>query len=280
MAILAAFGLGIIGGVGVLLVVGAVSGDIVVPSFVGVMTKAKAAGPWVGGGLVAGVIVFVVTGWIVAAVAAGTVVAVAPRLRSDRKGREEFVARTEAIATWTEMIRDNMAGAAGLEQALIAASRLAPAPIKAEVDLFVARAETMPLVDALALLGRDLANPSGDMVVVAITNAVRMQARELGPLLTRLATTIRSEVRMRLRVEVGRTRIRTSAKIVVVTTIVTILFMFVATRNLLEVYDSLLGQIWLVVVLAVFAVAGWLIRVFGAIDMPDRFTARHTVELP
>jgi Flp pilus assembly protein TadB len=102
-----------------------------------------------------------------------------------------------------------------------------------------------------------------------------MEARELGPLLSRLAESIRGDVRMRLRVEVGRARIRTSARIVTLTTIVTIMFMFLFSRDLLSAYDTLGGQLWLIVVGGIFAMGGWLLRRYGEIEMPDRFTARR-----
>lgn len=79
---------------------------------------------------------------------------------------------------------------------------------------------------------------------------------------------------MRLRVEVGRARIRTSARIVVATTAVTIGFLFVFSRQLLTAYDSTAGQLWLLVVAAVFAAGGWMLHTYGQIEMPERFSAR------
>ena len=112
--------------------------------------------------------------------------------------------------------------------------------------------------------------------MASLANAARMEARELGPLLSRLAESIRGDVRMRLRVEVGRTRIRTSARIVLAVTVATILFLFFFSRSLLDAYDTTSGQLWLAVVFAVFALGGWLIRVYGRIEMPERFSARRT----
>jgi tight adherence protein B len=219
--------------------------------------------------------VFAVTGWLVPAVALGGLVMVGHRFIGGRRERAEIVARTQAVAAWAEMIRDNMAAAAGLEQALIASAAHVPAAIAAEVRRFANRLDRMPLLDALTLLGEDLEHPSADLIVVSLANAARMEARELGPLLSRLAESIRGDVRMRLRVEVGRARIRTSARIVTLTTIVTIMFMFLFSRDLLSAYDTLGGQLWLIVVGGIFAMGGWLLRRYGEIEMPDRFTARR-----
>ena len=80
---------------------------------------------------------------------------------------------------------------------------------------------------------------------------------------------------MRERVEVGRARIRTSARIVVVTTVLTIVVLWVFAGEILAAYDSLAGQLWMCVVAAVFVAGGAVLRHFSAFDLPDRFTARR-----
>lgn len=82
---------------------------------------------------------------------------------------------------------------------------------------------------------------------------------------------------MRARVEVGRARIRTSARIAVATTVATVVFLYLFARHLLEPYDSLAGQAWLLVVAGVFFAAGWLLHRYGRLQAPDRFTLRTTV---
>lgn len=229
----------------------------------------------VAGATAAALVVLAITSWPVAAAAAFVLALSGPRMMGGRLERADSIARTQAVATWTEMIRDNMAGAAGLEQALIATGPVVPDAIAPEVRRFVHRIDDMPLGQALARLGDDLNHPSADLVVAALTNAVRMESRQLGPLLTRLADSIRGDVRMRLRVEVGRARIRTSARIVMGVTAFTVAFLYIFSRELLDVYDTPIGQIWLLVVLGIFAVGGWLMNHYSQIEMPERFSARH-----
>lgn len=277
LLIAALFGTGI--GLGVLLLIAGIRGRQILPdlrTLFPTATKVETAAAWIAAAAVGGVAVYALTGWPVAAALTVGVVLWLPRPLAARTDRDLAVARTEAVAAWAERIRDNMAGSAGLEQALIASAAVAPEAIATDLRRFAARIDRMPLVDALAKLGTDLDHPSADLVVVALINAARMEARELGPLLGRLAETIRADVRMRLRVEVGRARIRTSARIVVATTIITIAFLFVFSRQLLEAYDSLAGQLWLIVVAAVFALGGWLLATYGQIQMPERFSARTT----
>ena len=227
------------------------------------------------GSIVTGLVVFGTTGWPVAGLAVAMIVLGAPRLIGSRDRRADSIARTEAMATWTELIRDNMAGAAGLEQALVATVDVCPAAIAPEVSRFGRRLQHEPLGDALAALGDDLDHPSSDLVVVALANAARMEGRDVGALLGRLAESIRADVRMRLRVEVGRARIRTSARIVIAVTGFTMVFLYVSAPSLLAAYDSLFGQLWLALVFAVFALGLWLMDVYSQIEMPQRFSARR-----
>lgn len=264
-------------GIGVLLCIAGWRGHRLLPSLQrsgAVAPLSRSTMAWVVGAAPVGLIVFALTGWIVAALVCAGVVVWAPQARKARSQQGEVVAKTEAIASWAEMIRDNMAGSAGLEQALLASARVAPAAIRPQLRRFASRLERVPLSEALIALGRDLDHPSADLVVVSLVNATRMEARELGPLLGRLAEAIRGDVRMRLRVEVGRARIRTSARIVVATTVGTMAFLFLFSRRLLEAYDSLVGQLWLLLVAAVFAGGAWLLRVYGRVEMPERFSAR------
>lgn len=232
--------------------------------------------PWAVGAVVAGLAILAITGWPVAGGATVAAVIYIQRLLSGNGDRATSVARTQAIANWTEMIRDNMAGAAGLEQALMATATVAPLPIATEVKRFARRLEDLPLPDALAVLGDELDHPSADIVVAALANAARMEGRDLGALLSRLAESIRGDVRMRLRVEVGRARIRTSARIVVAVTVFTIVFMYVFSRPLLDVYDTAAGQMWLLVILAIFGLGGWMLNHYSQIEMPERFSARRS----
>ena len=264
-------------GLGVLLVIQGIRGKRILPDTgAKSMATLRAKAPWIAGAGLTAIVVLAATGWPVAAVAGGLgVVAVSTR-REQKRDDVDGIARTEAIAAWTEMIRDNMAGAAGLEQALMAAGRVAPAAIRPEVRRFARRIEDISIAEALAMLGDDLQHPSADLVVAALVNASRIETRDLGSLLGRLADSIRGDVRMRLRVEVGRTRIRTSARIVMAVTVFTAGFIFVFSRDLLAVYDTPAGQAWLVVVLAFFMLGMWLLDRFSQIDMPERFTARRT----
>ncbi len=278
MSLLIAPILGAIAGLGLFLLIAGFRGERIVPSIghlFGTETSRELALSATLAALLIGVFVYLASGWPVAALGVAAMVLLIPRNLGDRREHASHVARTNAIASWTEMIRDNMAGAAGLEQALLASAQVAPEPIAIELQRFRRSADRLPLVEALGDLGEDLDHPSADLVIAALSNAATMEVRELGPLLSRLAVATRADTRMRERVEVGRARIRTSARIVVITTVGTILFLWLFAGELLGVYDSLAGQIWMCVVAGVFVAGGSMLRRFARFDVPDRFQARR-----
>lgn len=217
------------------------------------------------------------TGWLAGALVAGGAVLAAPRLLGGRAGREASIARTEAIASWTEMIRDSIAAASGLEEAIVATGPVAPPAVRAEVLVLVRRLERQSLPDALAAFGDEVAHPSADLVVAALTIASRMEASDLTGLLSRLAEAIRGEARMRIRVEVGRTQVRTATKVIAGVVAATVVLLAVLNREYLAAYDSAGGQVVLLVVGGIFAAGGWLLIRMAELELPERFSARRSV---
>ncbi|MCB1283390.1 MAG: hypothetical protein R2689_05755 [Microthrixaceae bacterium] len=219
-------------------------------------------------------LVLAATGWVVGAFLAALAAWSLPRVLGGKAARQEAISRTEAVASWTEMIRDSIVAASGLEEAIIATAPVAPGPIAPEVRALVRRLDHERLPDALIAFGYDLQHPSGDLVVAALVIASRLEASDLSALLSRLAEATRGEARMRIRVDVGRTRVRTATKVIVGVVVCAVLFLAVVNRDYLTVYDSVGGQFVLAVVGATFALGGWLLARMATIDMPERFTAR------
>jgi len=197
-----------------------------------------------------------------------------PALLSGTKGRAESLARIEAVAGWAEMLRDTMAGAAGLEQAIVATATVAPLAIRAEVATLAARLEGERLAPALRGFADEVGDPTMDLVVAALVLAAEHQASRLGELLGSLAQAARDQATMRLRVEAGRARSRTSVKVVVGVTAGLALGLAVLNRSYLSPYDTALGQLVLLLVGAMFAGAFvWLSRMTRP-SAPERFLAR------
>ena len=228
-------------------------------------------------GLAAGgaVLVGAVTGWPVGALLAGLAGWGLPGLLGGTKGRGEQLARIEAVAAWAEMLRDTMAGAAGLEQAIVATAAVAPLAIRAEVATLAVRLDGERLAPALRGFADEMGDPTLDLVVAALVLAAEHQASRLGELLGSLAQAARDQATMRLRVEAGRARSRTSVKVVVGVTVGLALGLVVLNRGYLAPYSSALGQLVLLLVGAMFAGAFvWLSRMTRP-TAPERFLVRR-----
>jgi tight adherence protein B len=264
-------------GIGLWLAIGAVVGWRLLPTRehlaveVGRLQQALARS---GLAVLVAVAVLVVTQWPVAAAFAGVGTVLAPRLLGGSRARQAAIDKTEAIASWAESVRDTMAAAAGLEEALTATAVAPPAAIAPEVRRLAERLRHQRLTDALAAFGEELDHPSSDLVVAALTIAARMEAADLGSLLSRLAVSIRDDATMRVKVEVGRQRLRTSAKIILGSVAATVVMLMVLNRTYLDAYDTVLGQLMLAVVGGVFAGGSWLMARMSDIDLPERFVPR------
>jgi len=279
MTTLIALAAGALAGIGLWLFIGALAGWQLLPTRQQVavrLERLQQATARFGLAVLIAVVVLVVTRWPVAAVLAGLGTVLAPRLLGGSRARQAAIDKTEAIASWAESVRDTMAAAAGLEEALTATAVAPPAAIAPEVRRLAERLRHQRLTDALASFGEELDHPSSDLVVAALTIAARMEAADLGSLLSRLAVSIRDDATMRVKVEVGRQRLRTSAKIILGSVAATVVMLMVLNRSYLDAYDSLLGQLMLAVVGGVFAGGSWLMARMSDIDLPERFVPRTT----
>ncbi|TVT52021.1 pilus assembly protein TadB [Amycolatopsis rhizosphaerae] len=226
----------------------------------------------IGAAVAVGTLAGVATGWVVGALLAGLGVWALPRIVGRDPEHTRRVARIEAIATWTEMLRDTLSAAAGLEQSILATVPLAPAPIRREVAELAARIENGErLVPALRDLADRLADPTGDLVIAALVLAADQQARQLGDLLGSLAQAAREQASMRLRIEAGRARTRTSVRVIVGTTLCFAVVVVLFNRAYLSAYDSAAGQLVLLGIGVLFASGfAWLGRI-ATVRQPDRF---------
>jgi len=120
----------------------------------------------------------------------------------------------EAIASWTESLRDTISAAAGLEQAIIATENHCPRAIAEPVQRMVASLRYGTFEDSLRRFADDVAHPSCDFVVAALITASAHHSRDLAQLLSHLAECSRSECELYLRIWVSRARTRASVRII------------------------------------------------------------------
>lgn len=222
-------------------------------------------GVWWRAALVVGafVVAVLVTGWPAAGVLAAACAFVAPMLVGVRGQRERVTRRGDAVASWTEMLRDTIASHAGLQEAIAVTSRVAPPAIRDEVQVLAIRAERDGLVPALRRFADDLDDPVADLVAASLVISAERQAQRLAELLGEIAVAAREQAAMRLRVETGRARTYASSKALVVITFGIAVVLLLFAPSFMEPYDTAVGQIVLVGIGGLFAAALWGLVVLG-----------------
>lgn len=223
-------------------------------------------------GLLVFVVVLVVTRWIVLASVLGVLVAFWDRAFGGARQERAAITRVEGLAGWIEALRDTIAGAVGLEQAIPATAVNAAPSIRPALNLLVDRLRVRePLPDALMKFSEDLDDASADLVVAALILNSRLRGPGLRDVLSALATSARDELDVRRRVEASRRSTRRSVQVVVGVILGVAALLVVFNTQYVKPYGTVTGQLVLAGVLAVFGLSVfWLRRLSGVVE-PERF---------
>lgn len=217
-------------------------------------------------------VVLLLTRWVVPAVVVGLIAAFWDRITGNAKVEKQAILRLEALATWTESLRDTIAGAVGIEQAIPASVGATPPVIRPQLNLLVDRLRVRePLPEALQKFADDLDDASADMIVASLVLNARLRGPGLRDVLTALARSTRNELDMRRRVDASRAGIRRSVQIVLVIVLGVMGGMTLFNRDYVEPYGTLLGQVVLVVVAGLMIGGLWWLRRLGEPEPRDRF---------
>lgn len=223
-------------------------------------------------GLAVLLVVLVVTGWIVLAVVLGALVAFWDRLFGGVREERAAIQRAEGLASWIESLRDTIAGAVGLEQAIPATAVNAAPSIRPALNLLVDRLRVRePLPDSLMKFADDLDDASADLVVAALVLNSRLRGPGLRDVLTALATSARDELDVRRRVESSRRSTRRSVQVVTGVIVAVAGALVVFNQAYMAPYGTLVGQVVLAGVLAVFGLAVFWLRRLSGVEEPQRF---------
>lgn len=187
---------------------------------------------------------------LVVAGARGTNVSRLPITR--RLGVEDQRELVEGIAVFTELLRDAVSAAAGLEQALSVTVEACPACLEPQARRLVARLQYGRVDDALRQFAAEVGHPSCDFVVAALIMAVTHQTRDLGSLLGQLSESAREECRLYLRVWVSRARTRSAVRIISGSLAVFVAGLMLLSPDYLRAYGSTSGLAVLSLVAAGF----------------------------
>ena len=217
-------------------------------------------------------LVAALTRWPVAAGATVAVIYLWPTMFGGSRSATGQVERVEALATWTESLRDSIAGSVGLEDAIRHSLTAAPLVLHPALQRLEGRLRVqIPLTQALAAFAEEFEDSSADLVVAALILNSKLRGPGLVATLTALASAAREEVDMRRRIEEGRKSLRRTALIIVGATAIFAGAMAVFSRDYVAPYSTPLGQLMLAVVLSVFGGGLMWIRSAANLRPPERF---------
>lgn len=227
--------------------------------------------------LVAAVVVFGLTRWPSAALAAGVLVFLWPRIAGGNAAGRRHLQKMEAIAAWTESLRDAVGAAAGLEQAIPSTLTSAPSLLLRPLRQLSARLQgRVPLEEALGQFADDIDDASADMVLIALALNSKQRSGGLARILTGLAKTSRDELDAARRAEHERKAKRRQALIISAIFVGFAVVEILTKSSYIKAYSTPVGQVALFVIVGVFTVGLMRIRKLSEPDAQPRFLISTT----
>lgn len=219
-----------------------------------------------------GAVVLVLTRWPVAAVGSALIIVLWPNVFGGAAAARREIERTEALAVWTESMRDTSVGAIGLEQAIPVTSENPPPalqqPLRKLCNRLTAR---IPLPEALARFADDVNSATADLVVAALILNARVRGEGLAAILGSLADSIRTELETLRRTEEERRQLRRQNRIIVAAILAFVGMQAVFAQQYVTPYSTPVGQLVLAFILVIFVGAFVRMRKLAEPDAPARF---------
>ncbi|TMR04362.1 type II secretion system F family protein [Actinomadura soli] len=221
-------------------------------------------------GAAVALVVFLLSGWPVAALAMAAGAYAVPPMLSGRAPQRQ-IARLEALAQWSRRLAEMMGASRGLEQALADSARIAPEAIRAEVSVLAERLNNHANTEqALRRFADELDDPIADLIACALVLASRRRGPGTREALRLLADAVEQEVLVRRDVEAERAGLRTTL-VVIVASVVVLSVLFASSQTFAAPYGTALGQTVLAVVAAIYGCGLWWMRRLAVLSTGARF---------
>jgi Flp pilus assembly protein TadB len=202
-------------------------------------------------GVGAGLVAWLITGWLLALVIAPVAAVGLPMLLSAPPAVAR-IERLEAMEEWTRSLSGVLTVGVGLEQALVATLRSTPGPIAGEVNRLVARLRARWVTeDALRGFAEELNDATGDLVAANLILGARRRGAGLASVLEGLAESVAADVRARRQVEADRAKPRSTARWVTLIS-AGVLVVLAVSGSYVTPYRSPVGQVVLVGLLSAY----------------------------
>lgn len=210
--------------------------------------------------LVIGLLAWLITSYFALLFVVPAIIFIGPAL-IPRSTAKETIQRLEAMQEWARSLSGLLGAGAGLEQAIIASNKSAPAPIKKEVNLLTARLNAGINVNkALEMLGDDLNDETGDLLAGSLIISSRRRGSGLATVLDECANTIAEDVAVKRQIEAEREKPRSNARWIAIIQIIVLASMFIFTPEYVAPYKTPVGQAVLLLFSSIFIMALYLMN--------------------
>jgi len=221
----------------------------------------------------AGVVVMLVTGWVAAGLGAAALVLVGPSLLRPSAVSQRHIDRLEALASWTRRMADLLASGAAqtLQDALERAAATSPAPIEDETKALATRMGPRGMEPALRQFAKEIADPVGDHVAMALIVRARHGATGLADVLTALATDVDEQVRMRRGILSEQKKAVSNIRMILGLTVIVWVGLSLFARSYMAPYSTVGGQLALTLIVVGFAATIWWLQKLSRPVVGSRF---------
>ena len=224
--------------------------------------------------LLAGIVIMVTTGWVIAVPVLPAAVLGLPALLMVTSADRQ-IARMDAIAEWTRNLAGVLTAGQGIEAAIQASLRSAPDAIRPEVGRLVGRMRSRWSTEqALRAYADELDDATGDLVCAALILGAARRGDGLARVLHDLAESVSADVRGRRMIEADRAKPRASARMVTLLSIGALVFFGLGGRFFAP-YSTPLGQAILLTLLTCYGLLLWWLRRMAEIRPASRFLGGH-----
>jgi Flp pilus assembly protein TadB len=228
--------------------------------------------------LVVGLVMLAITRWPVAAIAAVFAVLFLPKVLTNGAAKRR-TAVLEGLEQWTRRLADMLSASRGLEDALEASARSAPAVIAPQVTALARRLSArIGTQEALRSFADEIDHPAGDRIVAALLIVTSQRGGGVQSVLTTLAELLSRDVAARREIEASRAEHKTTLRWIIGFVIGFTLFA-IFNRSYSAPYGTVAGEVVLAIVAALYAVGLWWLHRLGQIPEPARFLDQPPVWL-
>lgn len=183
-------------------------------------------------------------------------------------------AERAALPELAEQLRAAVGGGASIEQGMVKLAATGPKALRPELLRLALRQQVEGFEPALCDFRARLGDALADELCAALLLEYRVGGKQIGLVLSRLADATRQQLALRQEAIARQAYIRLTARIVILTPVVTLVLLRLFTPDYLAVYDGPKGQLVLLGCLVWLAVGYALLLRLGRLPSSPRVLVR------